>query len=117
MDRVIIEKLVVETTIGVFEWERRIRQRLEFDLELATDAARAAAGDRLEDALDYKAVAKRVSALLEDSAFGLVESAAEAVAAMLAEEFGVRWMRVTVRKPAIDTRAAAVGIIIERGSI
>lgn len=115
MDRVIIEGLAVETTIGVFEWERRIRQRLEFDLELATDAARAATSDRIEDALDYKAVVKRVRALVETSSFGLVESVAEAVASMLAGEFGVRWMRVTVRKPGAVTGARSVGVVIERG--
>ncbi|MGH8224597.1 MAG: dihydroneopterin aldolase [Gammaproteobacteria bacterium] len=116
MDRVIIETLTLETTIGIFEWERRIRQRLVFDLELATDAAKAAASDSIEDALDYKAIVKRVRALVETSAFGLVESVAEAVAALLVEEFGVRWLRITVRKPGAVTGARNVGVVIERGT-
>lgn len=115
MDHVIIEGLVVKTTIGIFEWERRIRQRLVLDLELATDVAKAAASDRIEDALDYKAVVKRVHTLVESSAFGLVESVAEAVATMLAEEFDIRWMRVSVRKPGAVTGASNVGVVIERG--
>lgn len=115
MDRVVIEALAVETTIGVFEWERRIRQRVVFDLELAADAARAAASDRLEDAIDYKAVAKRVRAVAESSGYALVESLAEEVARVLREEFAARWVRVGVRKPGAVTGAASVGVVIERG--
>ncbi|HEX5314302.1 MAG TPA: dihydroneopterin aldolase [Gammaproteobacteria bacterium] len=115
MDRVRIEQLEVETTIGIYEWERRIRQRVVFDLELATDVARAAASDRIEDALDYKAVAKRVRAVVESARFGLVESLAEAVAKLLRDEFAARWVRVAVRKPAAVSGAAAVGVVIERG--
>jgi len=115
MDRVLIEALKVEATIGIFEWERRIRQRVVFDLELGTDAARAARSDRIEDAVDYKAVSKRVQALAGEREWGLVETLAEAVARCLREEFGVPWLRVRVRKPGAVTGAASVGVEIERG--
>lgn len=115
MDRVLIEDLRLEATIGIFEWERRIHQRLVLDLELATDAARAAASDDIADALDYKAITKRVRALVESSTWQLVESVAEAVATLLADEFGVRWVRVAVRKPGAVTGAKNVGVVIERG--
>ncbi|MGH8427003.1 MAG: dihydroneopterin aldolase [Gammaproteobacteria bacterium] len=117
MDRVVIETLKIPTTIGIYEWERRIRQHVIFDLELGTDVARAAASDRIEDALDYKAVAKRVRAFVESSDFHLVESLAEAVAKLLREEFGIAWVRVSVRKPGAVTAAAAVGVTIERGKL
>lgn len=115
MDRVLIEALRVETTIGIFEWERRIRQQVVFDLEIGTDASRAAASDRIEDAIDYKAVAKRVSALADARSWGLVETLAEAVASCLRTEFGAGWVRVTVRKPGAVTGATSVGVVIERG--
>lgn len=115
MDRVVIDALKVEATIGVYEWERRIRQQLVFDLELATDAAHAAKSDRIEDALDYKRVAKRVRALASESEFRLVESLAETVAATLIREFGARWVRVALRKPGAVTGAASVGVVVERG--
>ena len=115
MDRVLIEALKVDVTIGIFEWERRIRQRVVFDFELGTDAARAAASDRIEDAVDYKAVSKRVQALAAEREWGLVETLAEAVAACLREEFRVPWLRVRVRKPGAVTGAASVGVEIERG--
>lgn len=115
MDRVLIEALKVDITIGIYEWERRIRQRVVFDIEMATDAARAAASDRIEDALDYKAVAKRVKALAAERPWGLVETLAEAVASCLRSEFGVTWLRIKVRKPGAVTGAASVGVVIERG--
>lgn len=115
MDRVLIEALKIETRIGVYEWERRIDQQVLLDLELGCDAAQAAASDRLEDAVDYKAVAKRVRALAGERGWGLVETLAGAVADCLRREFGIAWLRVTVRKPGAVTGAASVGVTIERG--
>lgn len=115
MDKVLIEALKVEASIGIFEWEQRIRQHVVFDLELGTDVRRAAESDRIEDAVDYKAVSKRITRLAGEGRWGLVEKLAEAAAACLREEFGIPWVRVTVRKPGAVTGAAAVGISIERG--
>jgi len=116
MDRVLIEALQVEACIGIFEWERRIRQRLVLDLEIATDVARAAVSDDITDATDYKAISKRVRTVVEAADFQLVESVAEAVAGVVTGEFGARWVRVTVRKPGAVTGAKSVGVAIERGS-
>lgn len=116
MDRVLIEALKLEAKIGVYEWERRIRQQVVFDLELGCDAARAAAGDRLADAVDYKAVAKRLRTLAGEREWGLVETLAEALAQCLLKEFAIGWLRVTVRKPGAVTGAASVGVTIERGN-
>jgi len=115
MDKVLIEALKVEASIGIFEWEQRIRQQVVFDLELGTDARRPAESDRIEDTVDYKAVSKRVGEIAGEGRWGLVEKLAEAVATALREEFGIPWVRVTVRKPGAVTGAAAVGISIERG--
>lgn len=116
MDCVLIEALKVEASIGIFEWEQRIRQQVVFDLELSTDASKAAASDRIEDAVDYKAVSKRIRELAGGKRWGLVETLAEATATCLREEFGIGWVRITVRKPGAVTGAAAVGIRIERGN-
>lgn len=115
MDRVLIEALKAEANIGIFEWEQRIRQQVVIDLELAADTARAAASDRIEDAVDYKAVSKRVCELASGQRWGLVETLAEAVARCLREEFDIPWVRVCIRKPGAVTGAAAVGVRIERG--
>lgn len=115
MDIVFIRELKVQTVIGAFEWERAIRQTVVMDLELASQVARAAATDHLEDALDYKAVANRITSFVEGSGFHLVESLAEAIANILQQEFGVTWLRLRISKPAAVRNARDVGVLIERG--
>jgi len=60
MDIIYIRDLRIETVIGIYDWERRIRQMVSLDLEMAADIRKAAASDAIEDTLDYKAVAKRL---------------------------------------------------------
>jgi len=115
MDIVFIRELKIQTVIGVFEWERAIRQTVVLDLEMAADVARAAATDRLEDALDYKAVTNRVVQFVEDSRFQLVETLAESIATILRDEFGAPWLRLRVSKPGAIHGAKDVGVLIERG--
>lgn len=115
MDIVYIRGLRVQTVIGVYAWEQRVRQSLVLDLEMAADMARAAASDDVADALDYEAVARAVRALAAETRFALVERFAEAVAQRLREGFGVPWLRVAVRKPGAVADAEGVGVVIERG--
>jgi dihydroneopterin aldolase len=116
MDIIFIRRLEAETVIGVNAWERQVKQRLRLDLELGADIARAAASDALDDALDYNAVAERTRMLLADSAFQLVETLAEHLAARLQEEFNIPWLRITVHKPGAVPGAESVGAVIERGN-
>lgn len=115
MDIVYIRDLKIQTVIGVFDWERAIKQTVALDLEMATDIRKAAANDDLNDALDYKAVSDRVVAFVEQSEFLLVETMAERVAAIVREEFGVPWLRLRLSKPGAIRGAQDVGILIERG--
>ena len=114
-DRIFLRDLRVETTIGIWEWERRIRQYVSVDLEMAADIARAAASDQIEDTLNYKGVAKRVQEFVGESSFQLVETLAERIAALVLEEFGVAWVQVTVNKPGAIRGARDVGVSIRRG--
>ncbi|MCU0936814.1 MAG: dihydroneopterin aldolase [Gammaproteobacteria bacterium] len=115
MDIVYIRELRIETVIGIYEWERRVRQSVVLDLEMAADIARAAATDHIADALNYKAVAKRVIAFVEASQFQLVETLAERVAEIVLGEFGVPWLRLRVNKEGALRGARDVGVVIERG--
>ncbi|MEO8803761.1 MAG: dihydroneopterin aldolase [Rudaea sp.] len=115
MDTVFIQDLRVETVIGIYDWERKIRQTVALDLEMAFDNRIPAASDRIEDTLDYKAVAKRLIAFVEASHFELVETLAERCAEIVRNEFGVGWLRLRLAKPGAVTGSAAVGVMIERG--
>ncbi|MBA4722522.1 MAG: dihydroneopterin aldolase [Alcanivorax sp.] len=115
MDIVYINDLKVDTVIGIFDWERRIRQTVSLDLEMAADISKGAATDHIDDALDYKSISKRLIAFIEDSEFQLVETLAERVAALVLEEFNVPWLRLRLSKPGALRGARDVGVIIERG--
>lgn len=115
MDTIFISGLEVETVIGIYDWERRIRQPVVMDLEMATDCARAAATDSVDDALDYKAVTKRLVEFVGASEFQLVETLAERVAGVVLEEFAVPWLRLRVNKRGALSAARDVGVVIERG--
>ena len=115
MDIVYISELRVDTIIGVYDWERSVRQTVVLDLELASDNRRAAASDRIEDALDYAALSGRVLSFIEGSEFQLIETMAEQVAAIVMAEFGVPWLRLRIAKPGAVAQAGAVGVVIERG--
>lgn len=116
MDIVYIRDLKIETVIGIFEWERRIRQTVSIDLEMAADIRRAADSDHIDDALDYKAVAKRLIAFVGGSDFQLVETLAEKVAGIVLTEFQVPWLRLRLSKPGAVRGSQDVGVIIERGT-
>jgi dihydroneopterin aldolase len=115
MDKIFLHELKVETIIGIWEWERKIRQTVVIDLEMSADIARAAATDDVADTLNYKSVAKRVQSFVADSSFQLVETLAERIAGIIRSEFDVAWVRVTVHKPGAIRGSRDVGIDIERG--
>ena len=115
MDTVFIEALEIETVIGIYDWERNVRQKVVLDIEMAFDNRKPAANDKIEDTVNYKAVSKRLIAFVGESRFELVETLAERCAALIREEFGVAWLRLKLSKPGAVTGARAVGVVIERG--
>ncbi len=115
MDIVYLRGLRIDTIIGIYDWERRTRQSVILDLEMGTDISRAAASERIEDTLNYKAVAKRLIQFVSESEFQLVETLAERCAAIVMQEFGVPWLRLSLNKKGAVRGATDVGVIIERG--
>ncbi len=116
MDIIYLRKLKIDTIIGVFDWERQTKQTIIIDLEMATDIRKAAQHDRLEDTLNYKAVAKRLIDFVEKTEFQLVETLSERIAEIVMNEFSVPWLRLQLHKPGAVRSAKDVGIIIERGN-
>ncbi|MDH5378662.1 MAG: dihydroneopterin aldolase [Gammaproteobacteria bacterium] len=116
MDIIFLNALQVQAVIGIFDWERRIKQTVSIDLEMATDIRKAADSDHIDDTLDYKAVSKRIASYVEESEFQLVETLAERIAEILMQEFHVPWVKVKLTKPGAIRGARDVGVLIERGS-
>ena len=116
MDIIFLHELKIETVIGIYDWERRVKQSVIFDLDMGADIAKAATSDDIKDTLNYKAVAKRLIEFVGGSKFFLVETLAERVAALILVEFPVPWVRVRVNKQGAVRGARDVGVIIERGT-
>lgn len=114
MDKVFIEALEIETLIGIYDWERKVRQPLVFDIEMGFDNRVPAASDAIADTLNYKSVSKRLIAFVSESSFQLVETLAERCAALILEEFNVAQVRIKLSKPGAVRGARAVGVIVER---
>lgn len=114
-DRVLIEGLEVRTVIGIYDWEREIRQTVRLDLEMAWDISQAALSDNIADTLDYKAVSKRMISFVEGSSFGLIEKLAEQCALIVMQEFHVPWLRLKMSKPGAVRGSENVAVLIERG--
>lgn len=115
MDKIFLSELKIDTIIGIWEWERRIRQSVIIDIEMSADIAKAAATDDVADTLNYKSVAKRIQEFVAASSFQLVETLAERIAAIIRDEFDVAWVSVRVNKPGAIRGSRAVGVLIERG--
>jgi dihydroneopterin aldolase len=115
MDIIFLGGLEIETVIGIYDWERKIKQKIVLDVEMAFDIQKAAATDDIAYALDYKTVSDRIAAFVESSEYLLVETLIEEIAKLLLSEFPIPWVKIILNKKGAISRARDVGIIIERG--
>jgi dihydroneopterin aldolase len=113
-DRIFLRGLAVDCIIGFVDWERRVKQTVVIDLEMAVDCREAAVRDEVAYTLNYKTVAKRLISFVEGSSFHLVETLVERLAELILAEFGVAWVRLTVSKPGAIRGSRDVGVTIER---
>jgi 7,8-dihydroneopterin aldolase/epimerase/oxygenase len=113
-DRIFLHGLTTQCIIGFIDWERRVKQTVELDIELPVDCERAARSDDVADTLDYKKVAKRVLGFVETSEFQLVETLAHRLALVILAEFALPWVRVSLNKPGAIRHSRDVGVVIER---
>lgn len=114
MDKIFIHALKTEAIIGIFDWERQVKQTVIVDIEISADIRKAALSDSIDDTLNYKRVAKRVLSFVEESKFHLVETLAEYIAMLMLEEFSVAWVRISLSKPGAIRSSRDVGVILER---
>jgi dihydroneopterin aldolase len=114
VDKIFVRELRVETIIGFWEWERRIKQVVSIDLEIGTDARIAAASDAIAGTLNYEQLAKRLVEFVGASSYQMVEGLAAAIGRIVVREFGAPWVKVSVAKPGAIPAAREVGVVIER---
>jgi dihydroneopterin aldolase len=114
MDTIFLTGLTAECIIGIWDWERKVKQKVVIDLEMGTDIRKAAASDHIDDTLDYKRVSKRLQQFVEASEFQLVETLTERIAEIVIREFNVPWVRVRLNKQGAIRGSRDVGILIER---
>lgn len=115
MDIIFINDLRIEAVIGIFDWERKTKQVVILDIEMAGDCRKAAASDNVEDTVSYKTVAKRLIEYVGNSEHRLVETLAERCAEIILEEFKLPWVKLRVNKQGALRGARDVGVVIERG--
>lgn len=113
-DRIFLRDLRTEAVIGIYDWERKIKQTISLDIELPTDVRRAARTDSIADTLDYKTMTKRVLAYVDASQFQLVETLAEGLAQLILRDFDVDWVRLSINKLGAIRGSRDVGVMIER---
>jgi len=114
MDKIKLTELTVNTVIGIWEWEKRNPQKVVFDIEMSTDISKASKSDSIEDALDYKAISKRVKQYALENHFDLIETLADRIAEIILNEFEVLWVKLTISKPYAIRDSKNVSLIIER---
>jgi len=114
MDKIFIRALKTEAIIGIFDWERQVKQTVIIDIEIGADVRKAALSDSIKDTLNYKRVAKRVLSFVEASQFHLVETLAEHIAMLILEEFGIAWVGIVLSKPGAVRSSRDVGVALER---
>jgi dihydroneopterin aldolase len=114
LDKIFIHTLKTEAIVGIFDWERQVKQNVLIDIEFSADIRKAALSDSIDDTLNYKRVAKRVLAFVEGSSFHLVETLAEHIAMLILQDFGVAWVRISLSKPGAIRSSRDVGVMLER---
>lgn len=115
-DKVLIEGLTVLTTIGVYEWEKTIKQKLILDLEMSWDNKPAGESDDVSLCLDYFLVSQSITSFIQSTQFELIECVAERVAQLVIQKFSVHWLKVKVSKPGAIANASNVAVVIERSA-
>jgi len=117
MDIIFLRELKVTTLIGIYEWEKRVPQALQLDLDIALPDSRACQTDNISDALDYAEVAQYIQTVLSEGHFSLLETLAEHIAQIILKDFNAPWVKVSVAKLQAIRNCKMVGISIERGQV
>jgi len=115
MDIIFISELRIETLIGIYDWEQKVPQTIQLDLEVGLPGQHAAKSGRIGDTIDYSKIVERIERLFREQHFMLLEKAGESIADIVMGEFGAPWLRVSIAKLGALRNVKRLGIVIERG--
>ncbi|WP_439239123.1 dihydroneopterin aldolase [Lonepinella sp. BR2919] len=113
-DKVFIHELTAFASIGAYDWEHTIKQKLIFNIEMAWDFAQAVETEDLQYCLDYAEISQKIIDFVENQPFKLVETVAHKVADLLQQQYGIQSLRIELHKPKAVAQASSVGVIVER---
>jgi len=116
MDIIFLRELKIDTLIGVYDWEKRVPQTLQIDLEIALPSSLACKTDNIDDALNYADIVRDIQSALASRHYNLLEALAESIAQILLDDFKAPWVKVSVAKLQAIRGSKMVGICIERGT-
>lgn len=116
-DKVFIRELTAFASIGAYEWEHTIKQRLVFNIEMEWDFRKAVENDNVEYCLNYAEVSQKILDFVESTPFKLVETVAYKVADLLQTEYGIEKLKIELHKPKAVAQASSVGVIVKRSKI
>lgn len=114
MDKIFLNDLKIDTIIGIYDWERELKQTLHFSLEIDWDIRPAAASDNIADTLDYGAIAQTVVEFVEHSSYHLIEALAEDLCALLLSSYPIQKLKLSLSKPVALHGDNIATIVIER---
>ncbi|HIE40043.1 MAG TPA: dihydroneopterin aldolase [Thiomicrorhabdus sp.] len=115
MDIIFIQGLKTHAIIGIYDWERKNRQPLIFDIEMSLPICRAAISDNINDTVDYQCVSNEIIELVENSHFELLESLCETLCQhVLKNHLAVQKIQLKVSKPQAVAETETVGLIMTR---
>ncbi len=116
MDTIFIHDLRIETLIGIYDWEKKMAQTIQLDIEVGLPGEHAARSGRIGDTIDYSRVVARVEQLFKERHFLLLEKAADAIAQIIINEFNAPWVKLSIAKLSPLRNVKRLGVTVERGT-
>jgi 7,8-dihydroneopterin aldolase/epimerase/oxygenase len=115
MDRITLRGLRALGRHGWLPGERDRAQPFELELSVELDLRAAAAGDDLQETVDYAALSRRITGVVESTSFALLERLAGEILETVFEDRRIARASLTIAKPAI-LDGATPSVTLDRGN-
>lgn len=105
-----IENLRLRTIVGIFDWEKKVKQDVVINIEIYFDGKLAAKTDNIEDTIDYKSITKNIINYVENNQFDLIEKIAGDVGELVMSDDRIFKSIIRVDKPGALRFADSVSV-------